>query len=150
MRCASSAICTNRASASASEWTAIVRIPRRLAVRMMRQAISPRLAMRTEGRLSFTIALFPLHSEDAEAGLRHRRVERCRKRQSQDTSRLGGQDDPVVPESGCGIIGAALLLIPVSNRRLESFFLFSAPALPLRLQIVAPDGGEHARGLLAA
>ena len=46
VRSASSASRTWRAVASASEYTAIVRIPRRRAVRKMRQAISPRLATR--------------------------------------------------------------------------------------------------------
>ena len=43
-----SAIRTCRASASASEWTAMVRIPIARAVRKTRQAISPRLATRTD------------------------------------------------------------------------------------------------------
>ena len=46
MDTASSASRTCRAFASASEWTATVRIPSRRAVRMTRQAISPRFAMR--------------------------------------------------------------------------------------------------------
>src|SRR3954447_26214731 len=46
MRTASSAISTCKASRSASEKTATVLIPMRRAVLMMRQAISPRLAIR--------------------------------------------------------------------------------------------------------
>ena len=46
MGTASSAISTWSASRSASEWTATVAMPMRRAVRMMRQAISPRLAIR--------------------------------------------------------------------------------------------------------
>ncbi len=46
MQIASSACWTCRARESASEYTATVLMPRRLQVRMTRQAISPRLAMR--------------------------------------------------------------------------------------------------------
>src|SRR3954468_13392710 len=46
MRSASSASLTCRASRSASEYTATVRMPMRFAVRITRQAISPRLAIR--------------------------------------------------------------------------------------------------------
>src|SRR5438477_8709428 len=46
MQTASSASSTWRARRSASEYTATVRMPSRRAVRMTRQAISPRLAMR--------------------------------------------------------------------------------------------------------
>src|SRR5881394_3242618 len=46
MRCVSSASFTCSAPRSASEYTATVRIPMRFAVRITRQAISPRLAIR--------------------------------------------------------------------------------------------------------
>ena len=46
MRYASSQEATCSESASASEYTATVRMPSRLAVRATRQAISPRLAIR--------------------------------------------------------------------------------------------------------
>src|SRR5580658_1033558 len=48
MKWASSHDRTCKAPASAVEYTATVRMPSRLAVRAMRQAISPRLAIRTE------------------------------------------------------------------------------------------------------
>ena len=48
IRTASSAACTWGASQSASEATAIVRMPSRRQVRMTRRAISPRLATRTD------------------------------------------------------------------------------------------------------
>ncbi len=48
MATAASASRTNGRPASTSEWTAIVRTPSRCAVRMIRRAISPRLAMRRE------------------------------------------------------------------------------------------------------
>ena len=46
MKIASSAMATARESASASEWTTTVAIPRRAQVLMIRTAISPRLAIR--------------------------------------------------------------------------------------------------------
>src|SRR4249920_3762787 len=52
MRTASSAIATCGACASASEWTATVAIPIRRAVRITRQAISPRLAIRSLANIS--------------------------------------------------------------------------------------------------
>src|SRR4051812_45817935 len=59
MGCASSARATCRASRSASENTATVRIPMRCALRMTRQAISPRLAIRMVRNIGPPLALAP-------------------------------------------------------------------------------------------
>ncbi len=75
---------------------AMVRIPRRLAVRITRQAISPRLAIRTEARRR--VVMLSSHPEQAEPGLRHRRVEAGREREAEHPARLLGQDDAVVPQ----------------------------------------------------
>ncbi len=56
MRNATSAISTCNASRSASEYTAIVEIPSSRHVRMIRTAISPRLAIRI---LGFTATTAP-------------------------------------------------------------------------------------------
>ena len=66
---ASSQASTWAACASASEYTATVRIPRRLAVAAMRQAISPRLAI----RILLNIELFKIpgsHPKNAKACFR--------------------------------------------------------------------------------
>src|SRR5690606_23468105 len=54
MAIARSAIRTCRAPASASEKTATVRMPSRRAVRIMRQTISPRFAIRTDENIPLT------------------------------------------------------------------------------------------------
>src|SRR5262245_19677151 len=106
MATASSASVTCSASRSASENTATVRSPSRLAVRMIRQAISPRLATRSlwNRRASKTS-----HPEDAEAGgLGRRRVHAGGERQAEHGAGVGWIDDAVVPDAGGGVIRVAL------------------------------------------
>src|SRR4051794_25669280 len=74
MRTASSAIRTCNASWSASENTATVRTPSRRQVRMIRQAISPRLAMSTDSSIACRPWLGVL-DEGPAAQLGHRRLE---------------------------------------------------------------------------
>src|SRR6185312_479932 len=66
MRTALSAMATWAAPASASEWTATVDTPIRRAVRMMRQAISPRLAMRSVRNMLPEVMLHPEQGFPAE------------------------------------------------------------------------------------
>ncbi len=84
----------------------MVRMPSILAVRMMRRAISPLLAMR---RLSIIGAS---HPEQAEARpFRDRRIQAGGKGKAQHIPRLAWIDDAVVPEAGGGIIGISLGLV---------------------------------------
>src|ERR1700692_3469532 len=91
MATASSAISTWRAALSASEKTATVLIPMRRAVLMMRQAISPRLAIRIvlnmaplrEKRLAFLQRSFLWE--------RRKRVNNRRRLGPGRTSAVGGQ-----------------------------------------------------------
>src|SRR5437763_14810703 len=69
MRCASSARRTCRASRSASEYTATVWIPSRRAVRMTRQAISPRLAISSLANTSALPGGLALAKEGSDAFL---------------------------------------------------------------------------------
>src|SRR4029453_4797077 len=104
---------------SASEKTATVRRPMRLAVRMIRQAISPRLAINT---LSKGRPVDTSHPEDAEPGrLGGRRVEPGSERKGAHGAGVHGIDHAVVPQARGGVIGMALLFVLLADRRLERF-----------------------------
>src|SRR5712672_1481599 len=109
-------------------------MPRRRAVRMIRQAISPRLAMRmvlniareisavgfapTNNTLSWpglsrtspamtrrrSSISVPSHPENSELGLLDRRIEACRDGQRQQAAGVDRIDDAVVPQARAGII----------------------------------------------
>src|SRR5581483_5331543 len=81
-----------KAVRSASEYTATVEIPISRHERMMRTAISPRLATRTR------ISQKELHSEHAKAAADRRRAQNDRKRQRQHAAGLGGVQDSIVPQ----------------------------------------------------
>src|ERR1700746_3383982 len=118
----------------------------RLAVRKMRQAISPRLAT---SRLLIT-RVPSLHAEDAE-GLRIvRRVARHRAGERQCPARVPRIDDAVVPQTGGRIIRMPLALILLADRLLEALLLDSRPVAALGLQLLALDGREHTRRLFPA
>src|SRR5690606_17254750 len=102
---ASSASRTCSARASASEWTATVAIPSRLAVRMIRQAISPRLAIRILLNIAPSLLVRDprrvqdsrppaLHSLAASAAVRGRRYS-CKVHGS---PLGGGRDDGHLPD----------------------------------------------------
>src|SRR5690606_9395563 len=146
MRYASSAVATCRALRSASEYTATVRAPRRFAVRMTRQAISPRLAM----RIRSNTASPPLHPEHAEAGFPDRRVQRDGERQRQHVARLDRVDDAVVPEPRRGVERVALVLELVDDGLLEGGLVLGADGAAAALDALAAHRGQHARRLLAA
>src|SRR5258707_9682373 len=121
-------------------------MPRRRAVAITRQAISPRLAMRillnmvissqpwivATPRLSIvsgkvSLIIHPLHPEQAEVSLLDRRIQAGRKTQSQHAPRVRRVDDTIVPEPGTRLIRITLPLILLAARRLESFPLFHRP-----------------------
>src|SRR5262249_30869622 len=77
---------------------------------------------------------YRLHAEDAEAGLRDRRVERGGDAEGEHASGVERVDDPVVPQPRGRVVGVALLLV-------------------LRTDLVrvgVADHREHGRSLLAA
>src|SRR5258708_4531432 len=118
---------------------ATVATPRRSAVRMIRRAISPRLAISI---LSNT----GLHPEEAESRLRWDwRVERSREGKAKHIACLDRIDNPVIPESRSGKIGVAFILVFPPDRRLESLHLLWCP-----VRGIAVDGRQHGRGLFAA
>src|SRR5262245_58343489 len=131
MSTASSASVVCMALRSASENTATVRRPMRLAVRMIRQAISPRLAISSfsKGRPVDTS-----HPEDAEAGrLGRRRIEAGGEREAEHRAGVRGVDHAVVPQARGGVIGMALLFVLLADRRLERFVVGRGPASALGL-----------------
>src|SRR5579884_1499886 len=113
----------------------------RCAVRIMRQAISPRLAMRILENKG-------LHPEHAESRRLHRRVQRGGDAEAQDHARISGIDDAVIPKPCAGIIGMALMLELLADWRLHRLFVFWRPAFARGFDIVAPHLREHARRLL--
>src|SRR3979490_879666 len=132
---ASSASRTWRAPASASENTAMVRSPKRRAVRKMRQAISPRLATR---RLSITApSALALHPEHAKVCRLLRRVAHRRERQPQHAPRFDGVDHAIVPQPRRRIIGMSLALVLLANRLLEGLLVGPRP-LPAGAAALGP------------
>src|ERR1700739_956236 len=109
------------------------------AVRMIRQAISPRLAIR---RL-WIIALHPEHAERWAFG--DGGVEAGGEAEPQHVAGLDGIDDAVVPQVRGGVPWAAFVLIFLADRSLECLGLLRRPFLR-----VAVNGGQHGSRLLAA
>src|SRR6516225_12031161 len=105
-------------------------MPSRWAVRITRQAISPRFAIR----------IFPnigLHPEDPEARWLDRRVQRRRQPQTEHHARIGRIDHTVVPQARARIIWMALRFVLLADRRFELLFLLRWPGLALRFQVGA-------------
>src|SRR5690349_15140618 len=96
-------------------------MPMRRAVRMTRQAISPRLAIRILRNIAAS------HPEDAEAGRLDGRVQRGGYTERQHHPRLGGIDHAVVPEPRARVIGMTLRLVLRLDRSLERGFLGLGP-----------------------
>src|SRR4051794_37847787 len=113
-------------------------------VRITRTAISPRLATRTVSNIRHS------HPEDAVAELAQRRVGARRQGQPEHGAGRGGVDHAVVPEPGGGVVGMALVLVLLADRRLERLLLLGRPLLAAGLEAVAADLREHAGRLLAA
>src|SRR5262245_6214126 len=149
MHTASSARRTCNAPRSASEYTATVRSPRRRAVRITRQAISPRLAMRRDVIILITNPWS--HSEDAVRLLALvRPAGRRRERQREHLPRVDGIDDTVVPQSRARIGRVPLRLVLRADLVAEAALVFLRPGLAATLQAFAADDREHRCGLLAA
>src|SRR5262245_59709597 len=100
--------------------------PMRLAVRRMRQAISPTLAINSFWKRRASDTSTP---DNAEAGrLWRRRVEPGGERQSEHGTGISGVDDPIIPQPRRGVIGMALPLVLLAQRSLESLLIGRAPA----------------------
>src|SRR5262245_4151668 len=97
------------------------------AVRMTRQAISPRLAIRSVRKRRYILLFIASHPEQAEFRRFDRRIGRYGQPKPEHEPRIGGIDHAVVPQSRGGIIGVALLLILRADRPAEFFLLFSGP-----------------------
>src|SRR4051812_1300782 len=96
-RTASSASRTNGALSSASEKTATVPTPMARAVRMIRRAISPRLATSSLVTFGMSARGLSLHPEDAEASASlHDVAMDSRQRDPKDAARVAWVDDAVV------------------------------------------------------
>src|SRR6476646_3834663 len=148
MSTASSARLTCMASRAASESTTTVVRPMRFAVRMIRHAISPRLAINSLSKRRTSVTS---HPEDAEArGLGWRRIEPGGKREAQHHARIGGVDDAVVPQPRGGVIWVSLLLVLLADRRLERLVVGRAPGAALGFGRLLAQQPEHGGCLLAA
>src|SRR5277367_2349121 len=93
-------------------------MPMRRAVRAMRQAISPRLA------ISSVRNMRPSHAEHAEARWFDRGVQGSGQREAQHAPLVDRIDDAVVPKSRGGVVGIALAFVLRADRRFERFVLF--------------------------
>src|SRR5665213_1438360 len=142
---ASSARRTCRALASASEYTATLRMPSRRAVRSMRQAISPRLAI----RMVLNMRL-PSHAEHAEARLGNRYRKTCGQSQAEAHAGIGRVDDAVVPEPCGGVVGMPLLLVLGAYGCGKLRLFVCTPLTAPGADRVPPHGRQHARRLLPA
>src|SRR5580698_11307698 len=95
-------------------------MPMRCAVRAMRQAISPRLA------ISSVRNMRPSHAEHAEARWFDRGVQGGGQRKPQYAPRVDRIDDAVVPKSRGGVVGIALPFVLCADRGLERLVLLGA------------------------
>src|SRR5580700_4113456 len=114
-------------------------MPSRSRVRMIRTAISPRLAIRT--LLKLFAGTGASHPEDAVAGRLERGVGGRGQREPEDPAGAGRVDDPVVPQPGGRVVRVALVLVLLAD-----VGLVTADATT----DATTDGGQHARGLVAA
>ena len=123
----------------------------RRAVRMTRQAISPRLAIRILVNMILMTGFDGSHirkTPNRVSGIGAFSAADRPERQARAVSRR--VDDPVVPQARGGVVGMALALVLGADRRLERALRRRAPAAAAALDAVAPHGGEHVGGLLAA
>src|SRR5215212_4334218 len=73
------------------------------------------------------------HPEHAELRRCDRRVQRRGEREAEHAARVGRVDDAVVPETGAGVVGMALVLVLLEQRRLEGPLLLGRPGAAPRL-----------------
>src|SRR5512145_661823 len=172
IRNARSAARTWGAPRSASEYTATVLRPRSLAARMMRSAISPRFAtssveiglgvgltaaspvagtpfVRTPAQRAPQSSCFS-HPEDAVRRRGDRGVGGGCEAHAEDPAGVDRVDHPVVPQAGGRVVRRALLLVLLTDRRLERLLVVGGPLAALGLDAVTTDGREDRGGLLAA
>src|SRR5687768_3395373 len=110
---------------------------------MMVATSSPRVSVRI--CLLFIVlpsCAIPSHPEHTELRRWDRGVEGGGNAKPEGHAGVGGIDDAVIPQPGAGVIGMALVLVLVADRRLEGLLVLRAPGLPLRLHAVAADLGE--------
>src|SRR3546814_1087428 len=139
MQNAAAASRTKGIAASTSECTAIARMPIAFAVRMIRRAISPRVAMRRDDIMTSTppppscgrspspcrgglcsAFLSSSHPEQAEARVRgDRGIEAGGNGEAEHVAGLDRVDDPVVPQPGGGVVRIAFVLVALADRGLE-------------------------------
>src|ERR1700752_3188281 len=108
------------------------------AVRMTRQAISPRLAIRSVRKRRYILFVIASHPEQAEFCRFDRRVGRSRHAKPEHKARVGGIDHAVVPQPRGGVIGIALLFVLGADRLPALLFLFPPPSPPPCLASPAP------------
>src|SRR5437764_10109626 len=89
------------------------------------------------------------HPEHPKPRLFDLRVVSNRESQPQIRARLGGIDDPVVPQACRGVVGASLRVILGQDRIGDGALLAGRELLPLPRELVALDGRQHAGRLLA-
>src|SRR5690606_21587894 len=126
----------------------------RRSVRMIRTAISPRLATSTAGgspvRQAGACPRGPVvvivnlssdtvgsHPEDAVAHGLQRCAAGGRQAQAEHGAGVRGVDHAVVPQPGGGVVGFALLLVLLADGRLEALLLLGAPLFAARGHLVA-------------
>src|SRR5688500_6665805 len=111
-------------------------MPRARAERMIRSAISPRLA-------TSRVLLVMSHPEDAVGGIGER-AGLCGDREphAEHPAGVSGVDDAVVPQPGGGVVRRPLPLVLVEDRGLELRLLVLAPLAAARLDAVAADGRQ--------
>ena len=129
-------------------------MPSRWAVRITRQAISPRLAISSfvnigsEFRAS-SRATVALHAEHAESRVRDRRVQRGGERQGEHLAAPCGVNDAVIPQPGARVERVSLVLKPFDDGAPERRLFLARPGLSPALDAVALHGGQHTGCLLA-
>src|ERR1700760_1018969 len=116
---------TCSASASAEEWTPATAMPRRAQVRAIRQAISPRLAIRIFLNTNKTPAS---HPEDAELGGLGRQAAGEIQQQRQPAAGLQGINHHVAPGIACKIVGVGEILKRLAGRSHVGLALALGPA----------------------
>src|SRR5580765_7330209 len=125
----------------------------------VRSAIMSSLnALRTSGRLSVTVVMGPdsmssagiLHPEDAELRIRNRRVVRGGEAERERIARASRVENAVVPQSCGRVVGRALAIVLLEDRRANGVLLVGRKRPAFAGDLILLDGGQHRRRLLAA
>src|SRR6186713_1801730 len=95
--------------------------------------------------------ILPLHSKHAVAfALRRRSVDGEVQREPEHAARVQRIDNAIVPQTGRRVIRVSLAFVLRTNLRHKRLLVGLRPILAADLRAVAPNGGQHLRGLLAA